>query len=132
MRKKAVLLVTVATLAMAFALAVSAQEMAKVDGSWEMSMEGPNGTFTQTLTIHQDGAKITGTSKGQRGESPLEGTVDGNKIHFTVTRHTPNGDRQIEYNGVVDGDTIKGKVKFGDNDRDWTAKRAAAGAPASQ
>jgi hypothetical protein len=131
MRKNALVLATLAIFAMAVALSVAAQDMAKVDGDWQMSMEGPNGTMTQTLTFHQDGAKLTGTSKGQRGESPLEGTVDGNKIHFTVTRHTPNGDRQIEYDGVVDGDTIKGKVKFGQNERDWTAKRgAAASAPA--
>lgn len=126
MKKQAVLLATLAVFTMAIVLSVRAQEMAKVDGDWQMSMEGPNGTMTQTLTFHQDGAKITGTMKGQRGESPLEGTVDGNKIHFTVTRHGQNGDRQIEYNGEVSGDGIKGKVKFGENERDWTAKRGAA------
>jgi hypothetical protein len=124
MKKNAILLATLAIFAMAFALAAAAQDMAKVDGSWELTMEGPNGSFTQTLTIQQDGAKLKGTAKGQRGESPLEGTVDGNKIQFTITRHTPNGDRAIEYNGTVSGDSIKGTVKFGENEREWTAKRA--------
>ena len=132
MKKNALVLATLAIFAMAIALSVSAQDMAKVDGDWQMSMEGQNGPMTQTLTFHQDGAKLTGTLKGRRGDSPVEGTVDGNKIHFTVTRQTPNGDRQIEYNGVVDGDSIKGKVKFGDNERDWTAKRGAAASAPTQ
>jgi hypothetical protein len=98
---------------------------ANVAGNWEMTSEGRNGPQTQTLTITQDGAAIKGTLKGQRGDAPLEGTVAGNKITFSVTRTTQNGDKMVmEYTGTVDGDSIKGKVhseRFGD--RDWSAKR---------
>jgi hypothetical protein len=82
--------------------------------------------MTQTLTIEQDGATIKGILKGQRGDAPLEGTVAGNKITFSVKRQTQNGDTMVlEYTGAVDGDSIQGKVhseRFGE--RDFTAKRS--------
>ena len=105
---------------------LAADEPAKVDGKWEMSSEGPNGPMTSTLTIQQDGATIKGTLSGRRGDAPLEGTVTGNKVSFTVKRQTQNGDTMVmEYTATVDGDSMKGKVhseRFGD--RDFTAKRA--------
>jgi hypothetical protein len=105
--------------------ALAADEAAKVDGKWEMTSEGPNGTMTQTLTITQDGATIKGTLTGRRGDAPLEGTVTGNKVSFTVKRQTQNGDTMvIEYTATVDGDSMKGKAHSERFDRDFTAKRA--------
>ena len=105
--------------------ALVADEPAKVAGTWEMTSEGRNGPQTQTLTIQQDGATIKGTLKGTRGDAPLEGTVTGNKLTFTVKRQTQSGDTMVmEYTGTVEGNSIKGKVhseRFGD--RDFTAKR---------
>lgn len=106
--------------------ALAADEPAKVDGAWEFSAETPRGTMTQALTIQQDGGTIKGTMKGQRGESPLEGTVTGNKISFTVTRDTPNGTFTIEYTGTIEGDTISGTSHSERFDGKWTAKRQAA------
>ncbi len=124
MKGNMTLLAGICVFALAFALVAAAQEPAKVGGTWEMTIEGPQGTMTQTLTIEQNGGKIKGTLKGQRGESPVEGTVDGNKIDFTAKRQTPNGERIMQYTGTMDGDSIKGTVKFGPNDREWTAKRS--------
>ena len=104
---------------------LAADEPANVAGKWEMSSEGPNGTMTQALTITQDGGTIKGTLTGRRGEAPLEGTVNGNKVSFTVKRQTQSGDTMVmEYTATADGDSMKGKVhseRFGD--RDFTAKR---------
>jgi len=104
---------------------LAADEPAKVGGSWEMTSQGRNGPMTSTLTITQDGGTIKGTLKNPRGESPLEGTVTGNKVSFTVKRTNQNGDTMVfEYTATVDGDSMTGKVhteQFGD--RDFTAKR---------
>ena len=36
----------------------------------------------------------------------------------------PHGQKiTIKYHGKVMGDTIKGKMEFGENSRDWEAKR---------
>ncbi len=101
----------------------AADEPAKVAGTWEMSSEGPRGTFTQTLKIEQDGSTIKGTLTGRRGESPLEGSVTDNKISFTVKRDTPGGTFTMEYAGTVDGDSMKGTVHSERFDGEWTAKR---------
>lgn len=103
--------------------ALAADEPAKVAGTWEMSFEGPRGTFTRTLKLQQDGSTIKGTLTGRRGEAPLEGSVEGNKISFTVTRETPNGTFTLEYAGTVDGDSMKGTVHSQRFDGEWTAKR---------
>jgi predicted secreted protein len=125
MKKSTWVLAALCALALCLTVMAAAQEKgASVAGSWEMSMQGPQGTMTQTLTLEQTGKDIKGTLKGMRGESPVEGTIEGNKINFTVKRQTPNGERTIPYAGTVDGDNMKGTVKFGENEREWTAKRA--------
>ena len=103
---------------------MAADQPANVDGTWEMSSQTPRGTSGQTLTIQQNGNTIKGTLKGQRGESPLEGSVTGSKINFTVKRETPNGTFTPEYAGTVDGDSIKGTIHSERFDGEWTAKRA--------
>ena len=129
MKRNAILVMVIGVLALAFTFTAAAQDNAKIDGSWELTMQGGQGNFTQTLTIQQDGVTLKGTAKGQRGESPLEGKVDGNKVHFIIHRQTPNGERLLEYNGTVDGDSMKGTMKMGENERDWSAARSK---PAAQ
>lgn len=129
MKRNAILLGIISVVLLAFAFSTTAQDAAKVAGNWELTMHGGQGTMTFTLTLQQDGTTFKGSSKGQRGESPVEGTVDGNKIHFTIHRTTPNGERLLEYNGTVDGDSMKGTAKFGENEREWSATRSK---PAAQ
>ena len=121
MKRNSILFAGICAMALVFA-GIAAGQAAKVAGAWEMSMQGPQGPVTQTLTIQQDGNKITGTLKGMRGDSPLDGTLDGNNITFSVKRTTPNGDVTQTYTGTVSGDSISGTVKMGQNDRPWTAK----------
>ena len=125
MKSKSILIAGLFAMLMGMATAALAQ--GKIDGNWEMTMQGRQGNpTTSTLTLKTDGNKLTGSIKGQRGEAPIsDGTVDGNKISFTVTRQTPNGEFKQTFNGTVDGDNIKGTVQMGENSRDWTAKRAA-------
>jgi hypothetical protein len=110
-------------------VAAKAADPAKVAGTWEMTSQGRQGPVTSTITIEQDGNKIKGTIKreGGRGDMPglpFTGTVDGNKITFTTEFTTPNGDkRTTEYSGTVEGDTIKGTMKTGQGEREWSAKR---------
>jgi hypothetical protein len=108
---------------------MAAEEPAQVAGTWEMTSEGPRGTMTQTLTLQQEGRTIKGTLEGRRGPAPLEGSITGNKISFTVKRETPNGTFTLEYSGTVDGDSMKGNVHSERFDREWTAKRTSGASP---
>ena len=98
----------------------------KVAGDWTLSVETPNGTRTPTASFKQEGENLTGTYKGALGEAPLKGTIKGNEIKFTVTVTTPNGDLALDYSGTVDGDSMKGTVKFGQaGEGTWTGKKKA-------
>jgi hypothetical protein len=108
-----------------------AADNANVAGEWNLTLETPNGTATPSVVFKQDGGTLSGTYKGRMGETPVTGTVTGNDIKFSVTIHPQGGDLVVEYSGKVDGDTMKGKVKFGEmGEADWTGKKKAADAPA--
>jgi hypothetical protein len=125
MKRNSILLVSMCAIAMMFA-GIAAAQAAKVAGSWDLSMQGRNGMQTSTLTLAQDGNKLTGTLKGGRGDSPVTGTVDGKNITFSVTRTTPNGEVTQVFTGTVAADGLSGTVKMGQNDVPWTAKASAA------
>lgn len=103
--------------------AALAQKPANFAGEWELTMEGRQGPVTQTLKLEQNGDKVKGTLSSPRGETPVEGTVKGNQISFTVKRETPRGEMVIEYTGTLEGDTIKGTMGGGQFSREWTAKK---------
>ena len=97
--QKRVLLISVATFAF---LAAATAWAADVTGKWSGQMSGPNGETTMTANFRQSGRELTGTIDGPGGE-PMkiqDGTVDGDKIAFTVAL---NGMR-IVHEGIIRGD----------------------------
>jgi L-seryl-tRNA(Ser) seleniumtransferase len=95
-----------------------------ISGEWEMTSEGRQGPRTQTITIEQDGEKITVTMEGRMGEMTGEGTIKGNEIEWTFVRETPRGEMKTVYTGTVDGDSMSGMMAMGDfGEREWTAKK---------
>lgn len=138
MKRSTIVLAALCAFAMSFAMATMAQNATNVAGTWELSMQMGERAFTRTLTLQQDGNKITGTAKSQRGgDAKVEGTLDGNNIKLTITSQGRNGNtRTQEYTGTVDGDNMKGTttMNFGgqSNTANWTAKRGAAAAGGSQ
>jgi hypothetical protein len=96
-----------------------------VSGTWDAVVETQQGSGTPVFTLKQDGEKISGTYKGQFGESALTGTVKGGKVSFTFTANA--GEQlKMEYTGTVAGDSMKGTAKFGDyGEGTFTAKKRA-------
>jgi len=130
MKKNYLLLAALCCLVLSLAHVASAQDSsanANVAGSWQLSMPGRDGNVrNENLTLSQDGGKLTGTIKGQRGDEPVTGTVSGNNVDFTVAISTPNGNFNLEFKGTADGDSMKGTMSVMGNTVNWTAKRAAA------
>ena len=124
-RKRIIASITIITAAFMFAaiLTVGAQST-NVTGNWKLTIETPNGTGNPSLVLKQDGEKLTGTYKGRFGDSQLEGTVKGKEIKFSFKVNAQGQDLQVEYAGAVDGDTMKGKAKYGDMfDANFTGKK---------
>jgi len=124
-RKRIIASITIITAAFMFAaiLTVGAQST-NVTGNWKLTIETPNGTGNPSLVLKQDGEKLTGTYKGRFGDSQLEGTVKGKEIKFSFKVKAEGQELQVEYAGAIDGDTMKGKAKYGDMfDANFTGKK---------
>lgn len=95
-----------------------------VTGTWESTIESPQGTLTSVATYKQDGETLTGTHVGQAGELPLKGTVKGNVITYQITVDMGGQQLTITYSGTVEGDTISGTAEFGGmGSATWTVTR---------
>src|SRR4030095_2912587 len=91
-----------------FSASLAAQG-ANVVGSWDFTVESPNGKTTSVLVIKKDGDKLSGMSKGARGERPLESvSVAGSDITFVMKIKFQDQDMVITYKGKVEKDSMKG------------------------
>jgi hypothetical protein len=107
-------------------------EAGKADpsGTWTWTMTTPNGqSFERKVTLKLAGDKLTGTSSGRGGETPIEeGAFKNGEVSFTLTREREGQKFVSKFKGKVEGDTIKGTTVMnrGDGERSmpWEAKRA--------
>ena len=96
---------------------------ADVGGSWTLTISDPLGMNNEVpLTLEQDGATLT----GQAGESPLEGTVDGDRITMSYEVDSAQvGLLRLAFSGRIDGSNMSGSVAFGRYaSGSWTAVKA--------
>lgn len=112
--KKALSLSTVLiVLTAALALALPAQTASAV-GTWDITIDSPQGKRTSMLIIKQEGDKMTGMMKSPRGERPLDSvTVKGNEITMIMTANIQGQEMQFTYKGTIEKDSMKGTADFG-------------------
>jgi hypothetical protein len=123
--------IILAAFACAIALGSAQRTLQKVDvsGTWKWMMQRPNGGGREvTLTLIQDGDKLTGTLSGMGGDTDIEeGSVADGNITFKITRSRGGDDIVTTYTGRLEGDVIKGKAatQMGGQTRprDWQAER---------
>jgi hypothetical protein len=102
-------------------------------GAWEITVDTPQGANASTLTLKQDGDKLTGDLASGMGSSPVTGTFSAGTIAVTANIDVQGTTLQLGINGKVDADTMSGSLKFGDfGEFPFKGKRAgsAAAAPA--
>ena len=96
-----------------------------ITGVWNFNVETPAGTGTPVFTLKQEGEKVTGTYKGQLGETPVTGTVKGNDVMLMI-KVSPQGEEiTVTYTGkITSKDAMSGKATFGSlGEGNWTAKK---------
>lgn len=91
------------------ALIVTAQS---VDGKWTRETQGKNGPQTQTLTLKNDGGKLSGTLEGGGGgkggpQQITEGTVTGANVSFKIVRDFGGNSVTQNYKGTVSATELK-------------------------
>jgi len=127
-------LLFVVTIALGFAFAAMA---ADATGKWTYEQPGRNGNPGRpvTITLKQDGAKLTGSvpamGRGGQGGAPTEitdGKAEGDNVSFTVKREFNGNTMTTKYEGTVSGDEMKLKVtrdtQNGPMTSEVTAKRS--------
>ena len=90
----------------------SASGNASLTGDWNVSLQLDTITATPSLTLKQDGDKLTGEYTSQQyGKAPVSGTVKGTELTFTVSLNVEGNAITAVYTGVVQADgSLKGSV----------------------
>jgi hypothetical protein len=101
---------------------------ADINGKWAYEKQvgdadGKTYPHQSVFSLKNDGGMLTG-SVVQTSEAPWmrpltgkpleisDGTVDGEKFSFKVKIETDKGERTSFYEGTIDGDQLKGTLKF--------------------
>jgi hypothetical protein len=103
-------------LTLVFALLLSSLSAlaADVAGTWALTIESPNGPLDVTLTLKQDGDKLTGIVSSQMGEAPITGTVKDSAVEFTMNFDANGAAMVLLYKGKIDTDgKIAGTIDLG-------------------
>jgi hypothetical protein len=120
-------MLTLLAVVLAASLTVAAQST-KVDvtGKWLFNVQTDAGGGTPTVTLKQDGEKLTGHYSSQTfGEVDLTGTVKGQDIKFSFSADAQGTTLQVTYAGTIESkDSMKGTVDLGGlGQGTFTAKR---------
>jgi hypothetical protein len=115
-----------AAISFAIAGALAAQARVDVTGKWLFTVQTSAGGGTPTVTLKQEGEKLTGHySSQQLGEADLTGTVKGSDMKFTFGTDVQGAHLDVTYTGTIESkDSMKGTVNLGGlGDGTFTAKR---------
>jgi hypothetical protein len=103
---------------------LAAQTHASVAGAWNVTIRMAGRTVSEQWTIQQKGTAVTGIAKGEHGELPVSGTIEGAFFRVTVK----DGDKEYKVRATVDGSDMDGSITLGVGEaRLWSAKRVAGG-----
>lgn len=114
---------------LAFAAVALAGQATKIDvtGKWQFTVQTDAGTGTPTVTLKQDGEKLTGHYSSETlGEADVTGTVKGADVKFSFNASLQGQAVPVTYTGTVDGkDSMKGTIDIagGMATGSFTAKR---------
>src|SRR2546427_9701578 len=97
---------TLALLFLLLSATLAAAQSPGVAGDWEITLNSPTGSRNLKAAFKQDGEKLSGVFKGERGELPFEGTIKGKELKFSYKVKFQDNDLNITMTGNLDGDSI--------------------------
>lgn len=109
-------------------MAAPAAGQANVAGTWNITIEGPEGPANAMAELTQDGATFTGTISVDQAEgaSIANGMIEGNTMKFQLIVSVQGMDFAMDVEGQVDGDSIEGEMTVPDfGGFAFTAERTA-------
>lgn len=94
---------------------LSVQAQSDITGFWSLHTPRTDGTYSESfLDLKQEGEQVTGKLiQGARRQPAIsEGSFKDGKLHFVVNVGNPPNQRQVVYDGVMDGAKINLTSKF--------------------
>lgn len=108
-------------IAMIAAALVSAAP-ATVAGTWAMSVDSPHGNMKCSLTLKQEGTKVTGSFRSQMPDMTVEGTFENGTLKIETS---DTAEHKLVFSGKLKEDgTLAGYISSEMGDMNWTAERA--------
>ena len=104
----------VALLAVTVSIAQAGQAKVNLTGTWVFEVTTDQGGGTPTVTLKQDGEKLTGHySSSTLGEADLNGTVKGNDVNFTFNADVQGQAAPVVYKCTIESaTTMKGTLNI--------------------
>jgi len=97
---------------------------ADVSGTWAIHLRFTRGESRHSMTLKQDGARVSGTYRSQYGWGQIEGRIDGTQVNLRVSLPYEASGTSYHYVGTVEGDTLSGTMPMGRMwQAEWTARR---------
>lgn len=87
-----------------------------ISGNWRISWTGRRGQMQATLQLTQNGSKLSGRIRAERGSAPVSGTVNGDQVSFTAKMPK----QAVTFSGTIAGNKMSGTTAQGSP---WTATR---------
>ena len=86
-----------------------------VTGKWVFTVQTDAGSGTPTVTLKQEGEKLSGHYSSQNlGEAELTGTVKSQEIKFSFTGDVQGNSVPVSYAGTIENkDSMKGTIDIG-------------------
>jgi len=106
-------------------LALAQTNKVDVSGIWVFTVQTDAGTASPTVTLKQDGEKLTGHYSSETlGEADLTGSVKGRDLKFTFTANVQGTSFEVTYTGTIEDNGLKGTLDLaGMAQGTFTAKR---------
>jgi hypothetical protein len=102
-------------------LTAATTPLAKMAGAWNVTIHSTiQGLLTEQWNLQQNGDKVTGTVKTDKGELSFEGSLNGNIFLGNIK----DGDKQYEVRGTAVGNEFDGTIRMGKNEFLLGAKRS--------
>ena len=88
--------------------------MARVAGTWDLTVTTQQGENRATMTVTQSGATLEGTMNTEMGTVQVtEGRVTGQRVTFSVTVPISGQTTTVVFRGTVEGNRMRGTADLG-------------------
>jgi len=95
-----------------------------VTGDWNLTINTQMGTQTPTLTLTEEGGKLSGEMKSPMGNASFsDGTVNGDDLSWEMSFNAMGQSIEITCTAKVEGDNMSGKMATPMGDADFTGTK---------